>query len=416
MVLGKVLRQHQPPCPAEGAGRASELQKAMHPPVPADAPRHGFVFLHAGPGQFQPQFQQLLHDAVRASGRILHHPLCQRFHGDLLIRQPRLELPDASGVFQPRQRLGPLERSLRKRLIDRHRVFHQQPIHPHAPVVDALIQRVQRPFVFRERMPEQRMADRALGFHVLRVVGFVGRPLLRRVPRQVARASAVGLGRLAGHGKVADEVLAFLHLFFRNVQSHRDVRQFSRQRPVPRHDHGAAPLRRIEPVSQMLGEAHPLKGRVVRNFQDSRVLQRMKEFIRQRFPARHVDGCHRRAVKGIGQQEDLEIRGVAVAVHAALGEGGGGIGFYVQMHNAQAHHLQIKRRTLADAPVLCLRSQSAVSLGGSSLRSSESGSITTISRFFCHAYFTVYCVPPEVPFLHTARRASAASTMYRLRA
>ena len=154
----------------------------------------------------------------------------------------------------------------------------------------------------------------------------------------------------------------------------------------------------------------------MRDFQDVWVLKRMKEFIRQRFPTRHVDGHHRRVVKGVGQEKNLEVRGVAVAVHAALGKGGGGIGFYVQMQDAQAHHLQIKRRTLADAPVLCLRSQSAVSLGGSSLRSSVSGSITTISRFFCQAYFTVYCVPPEVPARHTASRASAASTMYRFRA
>ena len=260
------------------------------------------------------------------------------------------------------------------------------------------------------------MVNRAFRLHILRVIGLVDRPLLRRMPRQVARAAAVGLGRLAGHGEIADEVLAFLHLFLRDVQRHRGVRQLARQRLVPRHDHGAAPLCRIEPTPQISGETHPLKGCVVRDFQDVRVLQRMQENVWQRFAAGQIDGDHRRAAKGVGQKKDLEIRGVAVAVHAALGEGGGGIGLYVQMHNAQAHHLQIKRRTLADAPVLCLRSQSAVSLGGSSLRSSVSGPITTISRFFCQAYFTVYCVPPEVPFLHTARRASAASTMYRFRA
>ena len=57
-----------------------------------------------------------------------------------------------SGVLQPCQFLRPLERLLTKSQIDRHRVFHQQPVHPHTPVVDALIQCVQRPLVFGQRV------------------------------------------------------------------------------------------------------------------------------------------------------------------------------------------------------------------------------------------------------------------------
>ena len=169
-------------------------------------------------------------------------------------------------------------------------------------------------------------------------------------------------------------------------------------------------------MPEMLGEAHPLKRGVVRDFQDVRVLQRVQESVRERFSAGHVDGNQRRVVKGVGQEKDLEIRGIAVAVHAALGQRGGGIGLYVQMQYAQAHHLQSKSAPSRMRLYCVLRSQSAVSLGGSTLRSSVSGSITTSSRFFCHAYPTVYCVPPEEPSRHTARTASAASTMSRFRA
>ena len=325
VVLGKVLGLHETARPAKGTRRAPELQQAMDPPVLADASCHGFVLLYAGPGQFQPQLQQLFHDPLRLGGFLLHDALGQALHGHIHIGEPCLELAHAAGIFQPGQRLRPLERLLRKRLIDRHRLFHQQPVHPHASVVDPLIQRIQFPLVLRKRMPEQRMVECALSLHVLSVIGFVGRPLLRRVLRQVARASAVGSGGLTGYGKVADQVFAFLHLFLRHVQSHRGLRQFARQRPVPRHDHRAAPLRWIEPAAKMLGKTHPLKRGVVGDFQDVRVLQRVQESIRQLFPAGQVDGHHRQVVKSVGQQQNLEVRRVAVAVHAALGEWGRGI-------------------------------------------------------------------------------------------
>ena len=75
-------------------------------------------------------------------------------------------------------------------------------------------------------------------------------------------------------------------------------------------------------MTEKLGKAHALKRSVVRDFQDARVFQRFEEFVRQRFTTGQVYGYYRPIVKGVGQQQDLEVRRVAVAIYAALGEWG----------------------------------------------------------------------------------------------
>ena len=45
-------------------------------------------------------------------------------------------------------------------------------------------------------------------------------------------------------------------------------------------------------------------------------------YVRQRFPAGQVNGYYQPIIKGVGQQQDLEVGRVAVPIHAALGEWG----------------------------------------------------------------------------------------------
>ena len=75
-------------------------------------------------------------------------------------------------------------------------------------------------------------------------------------------------------------------------------------------------------MTEKLGKAHALKRGIVRDFQDARVFQRFEEFVRQRFTTGQVYGYYRPIVKGVGQQQDLEVRRVSVPIHAALGEWG----------------------------------------------------------------------------------------------
>ena len=169
----------------------------------------------------------------------------------VLICQPCLQLIHAAGVLQTCQFLCPLIGCLRKYRIDRNGVFDELLIHTHTPVVDLLIQCVQFPFLFWQGILFQRLSDGALGFHVLRIILPVHRPFFRCVGRQIARSAAIGFGGLAGNGEVADEVFAFLHLLLRRAQGDGGVRQASGQRQVRRHDHGTAPLMRIQPVPQV---------------------------------------------------------------------------------------------------------------------------------------------------------------------
>ena len=140
MILGYVLQLHQAAGPSECARCAAKLQHPMYPSVPANRSCHRLVLLDGCLAQFQPQFQQFLHDAIRLSSFLLHDALGQALHGHVHIGQPRLELAYAAGVFQPCQLLCPLERLPAKSQIDRHRLFDQQPIHPHAPVIDPLVE------------------------------------------------------------------------------------------------------------------------------------------------------------------------------------------------------------------------------------------------------------------------------------
>ena len=75
-------------------------------------------------------------------------------------------------------------------------------------------------------------------------------------------------------------------------------------------------------MTDKIGKAHALKRGIVRDFQDVRGFQRFEEFVWQRFTTGQVNGYYRPIVKGVGQQQDLEVRRVAVPVHAAIGEWG----------------------------------------------------------------------------------------------
>ena len=124
----------------------------MYPSVPANRPGHRLVLLDGCLAQFQTQLQQLLDNPVRLGSLLLHDALGQALHRHVHIGQPRLELTDAAGVVQPRQLLCPPKGLPVKSQIDRHRLFHQQPVDSYAPVVDPLIECVQHPLVLRQRM------------------------------------------------------------------------------------------------------------------------------------------------------------------------------------------------------------------------------------------------------------------------
>ena len=97
----------------------SDLNESMFPAQEEDFP-NGLILFDAGFAQFQPQVQQFRHNAVRLRCLFLHDLPGEALHGNVLIRQPCLQLIDAPGIFQPRQFLCPLIGCLRKYRIHRY--------------------------------------------------------------------------------------------------------------------------------------------------------------------------------------------------------------------------------------------------------------------------------------------------------
>jgi hypothetical protein len=92
-------------------------------------------------------------------------------------------------------------------------------------------------------------------------------------------------------------------------------------------------------MTDKIGKARALKRGIVRDFQDVRVFQRLRNSSGSVSPQARSTVLPA-IVKGVGQQQDLEVRRVAIAIYSALREWGRGVGFNVQMQNAQAHHLR----------------------------------------------------------------------------
>ena len=212
MVLREVLHVQNAGGESSGTAGSIKLHHTVNPSVAAYAAVHGFVLFDAGFAQFQPQVQQFRYNALRLRCLFLHELFRKALHRRILIGEPCLQLHYAAGVFQPRQFLCTLIGCLGKCRIDRDGVFDELVIHLHAAIVDLLIQCVQFPFLFRERVLFQLLSNGALRFDVLRIVLLVNRPFVGRVDGQIARAPAVRLGRLTGHGEIADEVFALVHL------------------------------------------------------------------------------------------------------------------------------------------------------------------------------------------------------------
>ena len=74
-------------------------------------------------------------------------------------------------------------------------------------------------------------------------------------------------------------------------------------------------------MAEIAGEAHALKLRVVGDLQHGRIFQCGQEPGRERFATCQVDCDQFLVIVSICDNENLEIRGLAVTVHTAFGKG-----------------------------------------------------------------------------------------------
>ena len=159
-----------------------------------------------------------------------------------------------------------------------------------------------------------------LCLHVLGVILFVDRPLIRRMLREIPCSTIICFRSPARHRKEADQVLAFFHLLLRRSQSHSSVSQAGRHGQVSGHHRRTSPLMRIEPMAEVLGQAHALELCVVRHLDHVRVLKIGQHIFRKLFSTGHVHCLHRTVVIGIGEQQDFKFVGIDIAIHAGLGK------------------------------------------------------------------------------------------------
>ena len=79
-------------------------------------------------------------------------------------------------------------------------------------------------------------------------------------------------------------------------------------------------------------QAHALELRIVGDLDNIRIFQCRNHFFWKRFTAGKVNSLYRLIVEGIGEQKNLEIRRVALAVHAASGQRRRAVGFNIDAH------------------------------------------------------------------------------------
>ena len=77
-----------------------------------------------------------------------------------------------------------------------------------SPVIDPLVHVVKIPFFIRHGEPLQHLSDITLCTHILGAVIFELLPALQVMLRKVPGPAAVGFCRLAGNGKIPDQVFA----------------------------------------------------------------------------------------------------------------------------------------------------------------------------------------------------------------
>ena len=131
-----------------------------------------------------------------------------------------------------------------------------------------------------------------------------------------------------------DEGHALLHLLLVLWKSD-DPANLSKAPGKPqrgRMHHGAVPALGIQPNAEMLSKAHPLKVRVERRLDDIRIGKQLNDDLRY-FPLRQVDQLHRAIVKGVGQQEDLEVFSLCVSVHGGIPQVNTAVRLDVETHS-----------------------------------------------------------------------------------
>lgn len=144
-------------------------------------------------------------------------------------------------------------------------------------------------------------------------------PFLRGVVRLVPGAVPVGPGGLTGDTEVPDQGLAYrkLLLVLGQADGLSGGIQPGRIPAVQAVYHGTAPLLQRCFIARPV-QAVPLKCRIVRMLDYSRIAQHPQDTSRYRFPTGKVYDLYRKRINLVSEQEDPEIRGLGVFIEPCL--------------------------------------------------------------------------------------------------
>ena len=185
----------------------------------------------------------------------------------------------------------------------------------------------------------QPFLDGHFHFHIPLVVALEDIPLVRSMPGQVPGPAPVGLGFLARHAEIADQIPAFLHLLVVQIQHCPHSFQGKGQPHIGGPDHGALPAGRVqEPgtllrqrvpvmegiqappqVRQIPGQAHPFEIGIEGPFDDGVIGECLQNLFREGFPLGQVDYFHLSSIHRIAKKEDFKIRGLGIFIDPAFG-------------------------------------------------------------------------------------------------
>ena len=340
MVLRQVVELDTTAGPAARPLCPVELEHAMNAAVAADHVLHSLILLDRRLGEQVLEPEKLFDLLARAVREVFGAELLvkRRRPVALLLLEPVQRLHVAVRIRHPCQLPCLVHRFFLDARIKGDGLADEPLVDEHAAVVDGLVEAPETAFSLVWERPLDALADGALGFDVLCVVGLEELPLLRIVERIVARASTVRFRRLARLAEILDEPLArckFLLVLW-NAERLADGTEAAWQAERVALHHRAEPLRGFHESrlgwQLALAAVHPhplvehvhLERGIVCRLQSSFVPKADHDVVRQCLASREVYDVNRLVIPRIGEQQDFGVLRVAVEtclsdVHRAIG-------------------------------------------------------------------------------------------------
>ena len=225
MVLRQILHLDNASCPAAGPVGSVELKHPTGTAVCAYGFLHRLILTDGGFRKLLAKRKNLLQLCRHSFEHFRNFLLAQGIDHQAIIRKPLLHLLYRVGVIQSGQLLHGVGKLFAGADVHGNRLMHQLHIQCNTSVVDFLVKVILVPHSFRHRELGEFFLDGHFDLNITDVISLEGRPFVRRVFRQIAGPTAVGLRRRTGLTEILDEFFAFGQLLLPKPQNGTDALQ-----------------------------------------------------------------------------------------------------------------------------------------------------------------------------------------------